>query len=56
MSFKFVEFKSAKPVWLAEGAREMNVTVLFETKLAADPSAVIRMAGHFSYQLFICFR
>ena len=53
MSFKFVEFKSAKPVWLAEGAREMNVTVLFETKILADSSAVIRMAGHFSYQLFI---
>ena len=53
MSFNFVNFNKAKPVWLAEGAREMNVTLLFETKLLADSSAMMRMAGHFSYQVFI---
>ena len=53
MSFNFVKFKAARPMWLREGGQEMNTTVLFETRVPASADTEIHMTGHFSYQLFI---
>lgn len=53
MSFKTVTFSKARPVWLRDGAREMNRTVLLETTVPCGEDTELHMAGHFSYQVFI---
>ena len=53
MSFNTVTFKKARPVWLRDGAREMNTTLLLETTVASCCDIEMHMAGHFSYQIYV---
>ncbi len=46
------KFKKALPIWDSDGGK-MNRCLLFETFLEKKAGLKLRMAGHFSYELFV---
>ena len=48
-----VKFDKASPLWLRDGGREPNTTVLFETVVASGADTIMRMSGNSSYQIYI---
>ncbi|MBO5298481.1 MAG: hypothetical protein J6B51_00190 [Clostridia bacterium] len=48
-----VKFDKASPLWLRDGGREPNTTVLFETLVASGADTIMRMSGNSSYQVYI---
>ena len=46
-------FEKAKPVWAKGKECEMNVSLLFRTELPRGEAAVLRIAGHSAYQIFV---
>ncbi len=46
------EFKKALPIWAADGEK-LNRCLLFETFTVKNEGLHLKMAGHFSYELFI---
>ena len=53
MYCKPISFHKAEAVWLLDGMREMNRTVLFETTVPAGEHTEIHIAGHSCYQVYI---
>lgn len=53
MIFKKAEFIFAKPVFIKNKSLVKNTTMLMTTKLSRDAGAIMRMAGHCSYQVYI---
>lgn len=49
---KKYQFKKALPIWAADGEK-LNRCLLFETFVSKTEGLVLKMAGHFSYELFI---
>ena len=49
---KKTEFKKALPIWASDGEK-LNRCLLFEAFCGKKEGLKIRMAGHFSYELFI---
>lgn len=49
---KKYQFKKALPIWAADGER-LNRCLLFETFTDRSEGLLLKMAGHFSYELFI---
>ena len=46
-------FKKALPVWAEGKENEMNYTLLLRARLPAEKSAVLAIAGHTAYQIFV---
>ncbi|MBE6559503.1 MAG: hypothetical protein E7662_00140 [Ruminococcaceae bacterium] len=53
MYYKSVSFHKAEAVWLRDGMREMNRTVLFECTVSAGEHTEMHLAGHSCYQVYI---